>query len=290
MKERGDDFGYQKDSEVMKQYYRDIKQIKVLSAEEQIELAIKAQAGDQKAKQDLCTCNLRFIVTIAKEYLHSGLPLPDLVNEGTIGMMQAVDRFDPDRGIRFISYAVWWVRQAIQKTVYEQERNVRLPINKINAINKVTKAKERLFQELGRDPSNEEIVKFVDGDVSENDIRSISINGNFEVSIDQRFDDTSDTSIGDLLAGDSYEDMQDEMNETSLRNEIMDILEGLDERSSKIICMYFGINGYNPMTLNEIGAKLNLTNERVRQIKKDSLRQLRNFDNSEKLRDFITLK
>lgn len=290
MKERGDDFGYQKDSEVMKQYYRDIKQIEVLSAEEQIELAIKAQAGDQKAKQDLCTCNLRFIVTIAKEYLHSGLPLPDLVNEGTIGMMQAVDRFDPDRGIRFISYAVWWVRQAIQKTVYEQERNVRLPINKINAINKVTKAKERLYQELGRDPSNEEIVKFVDGDVSENDIRSISINGNFEVSIDQRIDDTSDTSIGDLLAGDSYEDMQDEMNATSLRNEIMDILEGLDERSSNIICMYFGINGHNPMTLNEIGAKLNLTNERVRQIKKDSLRQLRNFDNSEKLRDFITLK
>ncbi len=271
----------------MKMYYRDIRQFETLTASEQIQLVIEAQAGNQKSRHKLCECNLRFVVSVAKEYLYSGFPLGDLVNEGSLGIFQAIDRFDPNRGIKFISYAVWWVRQSIQKMIYEQGSNVRLPINKINAINKITRAKERLIQDLGRDPSIDEVVDFIEGDVTENDIRSIEIHGNFEVSIDQKVDESSDILVGDLIAGSSYEEMQEELNSKALKEEVMKILDDLDERSALIICMYFGINGHDPMTLNEIGFKLKLTNERVRQIKKDSLRQLRNFHNSEKLRDFM---
>jgi|TARA_R110000851_G_scaffold112921_4_gene237349 RNA polymerase primary sigma factor len=298
---RGED-KYYKDSDVMKMFYKDIKKTEVLSAEEQIELAIKAKAGDVNAMHKLCETNLRFVVSIAKEYMATGIALEDLVNEGNIGLISAIDRFDETRGVRFISYAVWWVRQSITKMIYEQGSNVRLPINKINAINKITKAKERLYQQLGREPSSKEIVSFINKDVSpedmksistkpftENDVRSVERNGNFEVSIDDKIDEESGASVGDMIAGDDFEVMEYDLNVQSLKSEISDVLGGLDERSSKIICMYFGINGETPMTLNEIGENLGLTNERVRQIKEASLSQLRTFDNSEKLRDFITV-
>jgi len=293
---------YYKESDVMKMFYKDIKKTVLLSAEEQIELAVKAKGGDVASLHKLCESNLRFVVSIAKDYLHTGIPLGDLVNEGNIGLISAVDRFDENKGVRFISYAVWWIRQSITKMVYEQGSNVRLPINKINAINKITKAKERLYQKLGREPSSKEIVSFINRDISEEDMKSISTKpfsekdvrsvertGNFEISIDDKIDSESETCVGDMIAGDDFEVMERELNSQSLKTEITDVLEGLDERSSKIISMYFGINEQTPMTLNEIGECLGLTNERVRQIKEASLSQLRTFDNSEKLRDFISV-
>ena len=277
---------FYKESVSVKSYYKDIKKIEVLSGDDQVQLAIKAKAGDQKAFEELTKTNLRFVISVAKEYQYSGLPLEDLISEGNIGLMEAVSRFDENKGFKFISYAVWWIRHALIKAVNEHSGNIRLPVNRINSINKIVKTKEKLFQRLGRDPSDEEILAEID-DITESDIKSFNINGNFEISLDNTVKGDSETEVNEFLVGDSYRLFEQSMNHRALKDELDELFENLTERERVILNMYFGLSGEEATTLRDIAERLNLTNERVRQIKEDTLRRLRVFEKSSALREFL---
>lgn len=280
---------YYKESVSVKSYYKDIKKIEVLSGDDQVQLAIKAKAGDQKAFHELTKTNLRFVISVAKEYLYSDLPLEDLISEGNIGLMEAVSRFDETKGFKFISYAVWWIRHALIKAVNEHSGNIRLPVNRINSINKIVKTKEKLFQRFGREASDDEVLAEID-DITESDIKSFNINGNFEISIDDQIKSDSETEVKDFLIGDSFQLFEQDMNHQALKNELDELFESLTEREEVILNMYFGLNGEEATTLRDIAERLNLTNERVRQIKEDTLRRLRVFEKSSTLKEFLNTK
>ena len=271
----------------IKNYYKEVKKTDVLSGDEQIELAVKAKAGDQNAFDKLVKCNLRFVISIAKEYKSSGIPLEDLISEGNIGLMEAVHRFDETKGFKFISYAVWWVRQSITKSINDNKSNVRLPINKINSINKITKVKEKLTQTLERLPSDSEILDHTD--VTPSDVRSYRMDGNFEMYIDSPIQNSNGLSYHDTLSGTDHEDMESKMNHDALRKELKAAMGNLSEREVDIITMYYGLNDSQPMTLREIGQSLGLTNERARQIMKDSIKRMRVFEKSVRLKDFLKM-
>lgn len=272
----------------LKSYFKDLRKIEQVSGAEQTELAKKAKAGDKAAMKKLIECNLRFVLTIAKEYQYGNIDIEDLINEGNIGLIKAIDRFDETKGYKFISYAVWWVRQSIMQYIYDNGNMVRLPINKINAIGKVNKATEQLYQELDREPTAEEIQAATN--FSTDDIRSSYLDSSRCLSLDQKVSDDSDSDMNDLIPGETLEDIEGKMNGDSLKFEINSVLSSLTEREIQILNMYFGLNGYNELSLKEIGDKLNLTNERVRQIKELALKKLRMYGKSSKLREFLNCK
>jgi RNA polymerase primary sigma factor len=273
----------------LKIYYKDLRKLELVDSEEQTKLAVKAKEGDERAMNKLIESNLRFVLSVAKEYTYTGIPLEDLIQEGNIGIMKAVDKFDETKGYHFISYAVWWIRQTILQTAYETGKSVRLPVNRINIINKVNKAIERLSKELNREPSVREISESIE--VSEKDVRSALVDSGMDVSLNSSVSDESATELQDYLEGDGLNEIEGGMNKSSLKTEIDSVLSGLTDRESQILKMYFGIGEHEqqePMTLAEIGEKIGLTNERVRQIKEFSLRKLRTFNNSAKLKEFLT--
>jgi RNA polymerase primary sigma factor len=273
----------------LKIYYKDLRKLELVDSEEQTKLAVKAKEGDERAMKKLIESNLRFVLSVAKEYTYTGIPLEDLIQEGNIGIMKAVDKFDETKGYHFISYAVWWIRQTILQTAYETGKSVRLPVNRINIINKVNKAIERLSKELNREPSVREISESIE--VSEKDVRSALVDSGMDVSLNSSVSDESATELQDYLEGDGLNEIEGGMNKSSLKTEIDSVLSGLTDRESQILKMYFGIGEHEqqePMTLAEIGEKIGLTNERVRQIKEFSLRKLRTFNNSAKLKEFLT--
>lgn len=272
----------------LKSYFKDLRKIEQVSGAEQTELAKKAKAGDKAAMKKLIECNLRFVLTIAKEYQYGNIDIEDLINEGNIGLIKAIDRFDETKGYKFISYAVWWVRQSIMQYIYDNGNMVRLPINKINAIGKVNKATEQLYQELDREPTAEELQAATN--FSTDDIRSSYLDSSRCLSLDQKVSDDSDSDMNDLIPGETLEDIEGKMNGDSLKFEINSVLSSLTEREIQILNMYFGLNGYNELSLKEIGDKLNLTNERVRQIKELALKKLRMYGKSSKLREFLNCK
>lgn len=282
------DVGTNSDRTAIRNYYKDVKKTVLLSGDEQIELAIKAKKGDEEAFKKLIECNLRFVITIAKDYVSSGVPLEDLISEGNIGLMEAVKRFDETKGFRFISYAVWWVRQSIAKSINDTKSNIRLPINKINSINKITKVKERLWQELERPPNESELLDHTD--VSENDMKSYMLNGNFEFHIDDVVRDTDDMRYEEMLRGSDYEEMEQDMNFKELRLELQKAMSTLSDRERTILTMYFGLNDTEPATLREIGKAVKLTNERVRQVMLEAIKRLRVFNKSVRLRDFVKME
>jgi RNA polymerase primary sigma factor len=282
-----EDSGFYREAVSIKKYYKDIKKIEVLSGDKQVALAVRAKAGDQEAFKELVSTNLRFVVSIAKEYQYSGLALEDLIAEGNLGLMQAVEKFDETKGFKFISYAVWWIRHALIKAVHDYSKNIRLPVNRINSINKIVKTKEYLIQKLGRDPSDEEVMEMIGDEITESDLRSFNINGNLEVSIDDKVNDDSETEVRDFLKGDSYQKFEEHLNHKALQNELSELFSVLTSREITILEMYFGMNGYQTSTLSEIGKHLGLTNERVRQIKEDTLRRLRVFEKSSSLKEFL---
>ena len=243
-------------------FYKELRKYEPLSGEEQIELAVKAKGGDMKAQEKLVNSNQRFIVSITKEYQNSTMGVLDLVNEGNIGLIRSIPKFDETKGIRFLSYAVWWIRQAMFQACYENGDTVRLPVNRINAINKVAKVKEKLAQELQREPTLEEIYEH--SEIERGDVYG-TLDGNLSVSLDMKVSSDSDMSLADTLEGDDQCEIESELNKESLINEINDVLSGLSERESDILNMYFGLNGNQQKTLKEIGEDLSLTNERVRQ-------------------------
>ena len=271
----------------IKNYYKDVKKTNVLSGEEQIDLAVRAKAGDRVAFDQLVECNLRFVISVAKEYTASGIPLEDLISEGNIGLMEAVNRFDETRGFRFISYAVWWIRQSIIKSINDNKSNVRLPINKINSINKITKAREKLSQRLERSPNESEIMDALDVSLSE--VKSYMFEGNFEMHIDDQMPHTDGMEYKDMLTSDDHHVIENNLNYSSLKKELERAMSDLSDRERSIISMYYGLNDGAPMKLKEIGEVFNLTNERVRQIMLEAEKKIRVFSKSQKLREFLKM-
>jgi RNA polymerase primary sigma factor len=268
-------------------YLLEIGRVDLISAEEEVELARKIRDGDKAALEKLTKANLRFVVSVSKQYQNQGLSLPDLINEGNVGLIKAAERFDETRGFKFISYAVWWIRQSILQALAEQARIVRLPLNKIGNINKIKKAFSELEQRYERPPSAEELAEYLDCTVA--DVRQSLNNSGRHVSMDAPLveGDESSSSMYDVLPNDSLPSPEKELVIESLRKDIDRSLSTLTLRESEILKMYYGLSGKYPLTLEEIGDKFDLTRERVRQIKEKAIRRLKHTSRSKMLKSYL---
>ncbi|MEJ2636384.1 MAG: RNA polymerase sigma factor RpoD/SigA [Calditrichia bacterium] len=269
----------------LEKYLADISQIPLLSSEEEVTLTIEIRKGNQEALNKLVQGNLRFVVKVAKEYQSQGLPLIDLINEGNLGLIKAAKRFDETRGFRFISYAVWWIRQSILQALAEQARVVRLPLNRVGLINKVNQITQELEQKYNREPTFDEISTILK--ISGNDVIDAVNNGNYHLSLDQPFRNSDEGNMKDVLTNPNSQMPDDGLIKESLKTEIRRVLKTLSPREEEIIKMYFGIDYERPLTLEEIGDRLRLTRERVRQIKERALIRLRHQSRSQNLRLFL---
>lgn len=257
-------------------YLQEIGKVDLITAEEEVELAQRIKAGDQVALEKLTKANLRFVVSVAKQYQNQGLTLPDLINEGNLGLIKAAQRFDETRGFKFISYAVWWIRQSILQALAEQSRIVRLPLNKIGSINKINKSYAQLEQEHERAPSPEEIADNLE--MGENDVKESMRNSGRHISMDAPLVEGEDSNLYDVLNTGESPNPDDTLMQDSLRTEIERSLATLTPREGDVVRLYFGLGGQHPMTLEEIGEKFDLTRERVRQIKEKAIRRLKHTD------------
>ena len=268
-------------------YLQEIGRVDLITAEEEVELARRIKKGDQVALEKLTKANLRFVVSVSKQYQNQGLSLPDLINEGNLGLIKAAQRFDETRGFKFISYAVWWIRQSILQALAEQSRIVRLPLNKICSINKINKAFARLEQEFERPPTAAELAETLDMTLDE--VKQSMKNAGRHVSMDAplKDGDESSSNMYDVMrTGDTPSPDTDLMTE-SLRKEIERSLRTLTPREGDVIRLYFGLNGEHPMTLEEIGERFDLTRERVRQIKEKAIRRLKHTSRSRILKSYL---
>ena len=266
-------------------YLKEIGITPLINAEKEVELAKKIRLGDQGALDQLTKANLRFVVSVAKQYQNQGLSLADLINEGNIGLIKAAKRFDETRGFKFISYAVWWIRQAILQALAEQSRIVRLPLNRVGTLHKIGKVSSSLEQEFGREPSPDEIAKELALSTLEvSDTLKIS---NSHLSLDAPFSVSEDNSLIDVLEDDLQPSPDESLLSDSLKKEISSALDSLTAREAEVITLYFGLNHEKPLTLEEIGARFNLTRERVRQIKEKAIRRLRHASRSKALRAYL---
>jgi RNA polymerase primary sigma factor len=254
-------------------YLQEIGKVDLITADEEVELAQKIKAGDQAALEKLTKANLRFVVSVAKQYQNQGLTLPDLINEGNLGLIKAAQRFDETRGFKFISYAVWWIRQSILQALAEQSRIVRLPLNKIGSINKINKMYALLEQSNERPPTAEEIAKELDMTV--NDVRESMKNSGRHLSMDAPLVEGEDSNLYDVLRSGESPNPDRNLIQESLRTEIERSLETLTPREADVVRLYFGLGDQHPMTLEEIGETFDLTRERVRQIKEKAIRRLK---------------
>ena len=268
-------------------YLQEIGRVDLITAEEEVELARRIKKGDQVALEKLTKANLRFVVSVSKQYQNQGLSLPDLINEGNLGLIKAAQRFDETRGFKFISYAVWWIRQSILQALAEQSRIVRLPLNKIGSINKINKAFARLEQEFERPPTAAELAETLDMTLDE--VKQSMKNAGRHVSMDAplKDGDESSSNMYDVMrTGDTPSPDTDLMTE-SLRKEIERSLRTLTPREGDVIRLYFGLNGEHPMTLEKIGERFDLTRERVRQIKEKAIRRLKHTSRSRILKSYL---
>jgi RNA polymerase primary sigma factor len=266
-------------------YLQEIGKVDLITADEEVELAQRIRAGDQVALEKLTKSNLRFVVSVAKQYQNQGLTLPDLINEGNLGLIKAAQRFDETRGFKFISYAVWWIRQSILQALAEQSRIVRLPLNKIGSINKINKMYALLEQANERPPSAEEIAKELDMTV--NDVKESMKNSGRHLSMDAPLVEGEDSNLYDVLRSGESPNPDRELIQESLRTEIERSLETLTPREAEVVRLYFGLGDQHPMTLEEIGETFDLTRERVRQIKEKAIRRLRQSSKSKLLKSYL---
>ncbi|MBF62387.1 MAG: RNA polymerase subunit sigma [Xanthomarina sp.] len=274
-----------RESKSLDKYLQDISKLPLITADEEVELAQRIREGDQLALDKLTTSNLRFVVSVAKQYQNQGLTLPDLINEGNAGLVKAAKRFDETRGFKFISYAVWWIRQAILQALAEQSRIVRLPLNKIGSINKINKAYSYLEQAHQRPPSPEEIAKELEMTVS--DVKQSLKNSGRHLSMDAPLKEGEDSSLYDVVkSGESPNPDKTLMND-SLNLEVNRALNTLSQREADVVRLYYGINNEQPMSLEEIGETFGLTRERVRQIKEKGIRRLRHTSKNKILRTYL---
>jgi RNA polymerase primary sigma factor len=274
-----------RESQSLDKYLQEIGKVDLLTPDEEIELAIRIKKNDPKALEKLVKANLRFVVSVAKQYQNQGLSLGDLINEGNLGLIKAARRFDETRGFKFISYAVWWIRQSILQALAEQSRIVRLPLNRVGALNKIGKAYNNLEQEYEREPSAHELAQELDMDINEVS-DTLKISGR-HVSMDAPFLTGEENRLLDILENDEEPSPDFTLMTESLRNEIERALSTLSEREAEVIKLYFGLNSEHSLTLEEIGEKFNLTRERVRQIKEKAIRRLRHASRSKNLRAYL---
>jgi RNA polymerase primary sigma factor len=273
---------YNDDENILSMYLKEIHRIPLLKREEEIDLARKAAQGDAPSIKRLVESNLRFVVNVAKKYQNQGLPLSDLINEGNIGLMNAIERYDVDKGYHFISYAVWWIRQAILKAICEKSRTIRLPLNRTNELLQIQKAQKELTSLHGEEPELQEIAKLTQFD--EKHIADLLNISRDLVSLETPvFADKNNSLLGDFIEDSDYMSPEEEAMQSSLRSAINDVLDTLSEKESEIIQYRFGLNGKNQMSLKEIGDIYNLTKERIRQIEKKALERLRHPSRSKYL-------
>jgi len=266
-------------------YLQEIGEVPLLTPDEEIELARRIKKNDQIALEKLTKANLRFVVSVAKQYQNQGLSLGDLINEGNLGLIKAAKRFDETRGFKFISYAVWWIRQSILQALAEQSRVVRLPLNRVGALNKIGKAFSNLEQEFEREPSANEIAKELEMtpyEVSD----TLKISGR-HLSLDAPFNQGDDNRLLDVIQDDHQPPPDDMLLDESLRIEVKRALQTLSDREAEVIKLYFGLGREHPLTLEEIGERFSLTRERVRQIKEKAIRRLRHTSRSRMLRSYL---
>lgn len=274
-----------RDTPSLDKYLHEIGKVDLISAEEEVELAKRIREGDQRALNKLINANLRFVVSVSKQYQNQGLSLPDLINEGNLGLIKAAQRFDETRGFKFISYAVWWIRQSILQALAEQARIVRLPLNKIGSINKINKTLSNLEQEFEREPTAEEVA--MELECSPRDVKESLRNSGRHVSMDAPLSQSEDGTLYDVIDSKDTPNPDQELINESLRREIERAISTLTEREANIIRLYFGLNSKNPYTLEEIGEEFGLTRERVRQIKEKAVRRLKHTSRSKILKTYL---
>ena len=274
-----------REAQSLDKYLQEIGKVSLLTAEDEIELAIKIKNGDPQALEKLTRANLRFVVSVAKQYQNQGLSLGDLINEGNLGLMKAARRFDETRGFKFISYAVWWIRQSILQALAEQSRIVRLPLNRVGVLNRIGKAYRNLEQEFEREPSAEEIATELEMDVQ--DISETLQVSSKHLSFDAPFTQNEESRLLDVLENDELPAPDTSLMSESLNAEIEKALSKLSEHEAEVIKLYFGLGDEQPMTLEEIGDRFNLTRERIRQIKEKAIRRLRNATRSKDLKKYL---
>ncbi len=275
-----------RDTPSLDKYLQEIGRVKLITAQEEVELARRIKQGDQEALEALAKANLRFVVSVAKQYQGQGLSLPDLISEGNLGLIKAATRFDETRGFKFISYAVWWIRQQILQSLAEQARIVRLPLNKIGSINKINKAFARLEQEHERPPTAHELAEVLEMTLEE--VKTSLNNTGRHVSMDAPLRDDGDSgTMMDVMSNPDLPSPLDSLMTDSLRNEIERSLRALQGREADVIRLYFGLNGNQPHTLEEIGQKFDLTRERVRQIKEKAIRRMKHTSRSSVLQAYL---
>ena len=275
-----------RESQSLEKYLQEIGKVELITPEEEVKLAIRIKQGDQKALDKLTKANLRFVVSVAKQYQNQGLTLPDLINEGNLGLIKAAQRFDETRGFKFISYAVWWIRQSILQALAEQSRIVRLPLNKVGLTNRIAKAYSMLEQQYEREPSAEELAEVLELDIEE--IRSTMGIGGRHVSVDTPLSEGEDNTLIDVMENHNADRAETniEHNE-SLKIDIDRSLKTLTERQKEVICFFFGIGVDHPMSLEDIGDRFSLTRERVRQIKDKAITKLRSNSGAKSLRNYL---
>lgn len=274
-----------RDSASLERFLSDISKVQMISAEEEVELARRIKAGDEDALNKLVTTNLRFVVSVAKQYQNQGIGLQDLINEGNLGLIKAAQRFDETRGFKFISYAVWWIRQAILQAIADQSRIVRLPLNQVGVINKIKKETARLEQTLNRLPTTEEIAEAIDMPVYK--VTEIMKMNNHPQSIDSPIAPNEETRFVDVFVHDNDEKTDTSLMHESLSAEISDILDTLPDKENEVLRLFFGIGESHEYTLDEIGDKLDLSRERVRQIKERALKRLRHNSKNKNLKSYL---
>lgn len=275
-----------RESQSLEKYLQEIGRVELITPEEEVQLAIRIKQGDQRALDRLVAANLRFVVSVAKQYQNQGLTLSDLINEGNLGLIRAAQRFDETRGFKFISYAVWWIRQSILQALAEQSRIVRLPLNKVGLTNKVTRAFNQLEQEYEREPTPEELADVLEMETDEV-AATLSIGGR-HISMDAPVSDSEDGSLIDLMVNPNADQANTNLDHhESLKTEITRSLNTLTERQKEVLCYFFGIGIDNPLSLEDIGHRFHLTRERVRQIKDKALAKLQSTSRSKLLKVYL---
>ena len=275
-----------RESQSLEKYLQEIGKVDLLTPEEEVDLAKKIKEGDQEALEKLTKANLRFVVSVAKQYQNQGLSLSDLINEGNLGLIKAAQRFDETRGFKFISYAVWWIRQSILQALAEQSRIVRLPLNKVGSLNKINRAFSELEQEFEREPSSDELAELLE--ITSDEVETTLGVAARHVSMDAPFVDGEDNSLLDVLENDGTPGTDTKLEYAeSLRREIERSLNTLTERQCDVIKLYFGIGIEHPMSLEDIGDRFGLTRERVRQIKDKAINKLRSASRSKLLKHYL---
>ncbi|MCX8019715.1 MAG: RNA polymerase sigma factor RpoD/SigA [Chitinophagaceae bacterium] len=275
-----------RESQSLEKYLHEIAKVELLSPEEEVKLAHRIKQGCQKSLEKLTKANLRFVVSVAKQYQNQGLSLPDLINEGNLGLIRAAHRFDETKGFKFISYAVWWIRQSILQALAEQARIVRIPLNKVGVANRIQRAYHQLEQEFEREPSAEELAEILEMDLKEV-TSSMEINGK-HVSVDSPIADGEENTLLDIMENPNAEKTDEELEfKESLKTEIQRSLRLLSERQREVICYFFGIGIEHPLSLEDIAEKLYLTRERVRQIKDKAIMKLKSSQQCKYLRAYL---